>query len=100
MVAEGNASIVCNTDFTASASVIYAGVASVSGTATITAKGVIIGDNWTPETENTNTWTPVSVNSNTWTAVSHNANTWTDVAVNDNTWTTQEYGTNTWLRQN
>jgi hypothetical protein len=94
------ASITCDTDFTASASAIYAGVASVTGVTTITVNGVILGDNWTPVPQDVNTWTPVSTDSNTWVTVSSDTNTWTPVSANDNTWTQQAQGSNTWLRQN
>jgi hypothetical protein len=100
LVRDSVASVTGSANLVASASAIYAGVASVSGLATIVAKGVILGDNWTPVPEDDNTWTPVSTDSNTWTAVSGDTNTWTPVSANDNTWTIQTQGSNTWLRQN
>ena len=49
---------------------------SITCLATVTAKGAILGDNWTPVTGDTNTWTPVSANDNTWTELSQGSNTW------------------------
>ena len=70
LVVAGNASVNVTGNVIANASAIYAGVASVTGVTTITAKGNILGDNWTPVPQDANTWTPVSGDTNTWTVVS------------------------------
>ena len=56
--------------------IAFMAISSITGTATIVAKGTILGEEWSDTTFDTNTWTDVTPSSNTWTTVTGDNNTW------------------------
>jgi hypothetical protein len=99
MELSGNAHVDAFAIVTASPNAILAGFAYVEGIGTVTAKGYIQGEEWTPTPFSSDTWTDSTFSTDTWTAISPSTDTWSDVTASANTWTEVSPSNDIWLRQ-
>jgi hypothetical protein len=75
---------------------VFSALGSVSCTCLLTAQGQVLGDEWNPVTDSSNSWNPVSDSSNNWTVTSASDNSWTAVDTGGNNWSSVSVGNNSW----
>jgi hypothetical protein len=76
MTYEGFGQITVEALLNASANAILAGVGAINATSTVTAKGKILGEEWSPVTPGSESWNDIPPGSDTWTDITGSNNTW------------------------